>query len=201
MAKKREIDIFGVLLGIVIGCIIGFFLSSRINLDHPPGSGEDVVDTVYGNVFLLQIDKLGSAEAAITLMQSIKNKGLHSISTKGGDYYYVFGAIEISENALNSIKTDFEEKGYFPIVRKEYILDKPNVVLDDSVEYKFWEECITYLLSSLEGKAFIINDTFHINPINLEIYTLIVALQTVQNNKLKEEIRLNVYQELINNLS
>ena len=202
MIKKREIDIFGVLLGIVIGCIIGFFLSTRINI-NPTGNnnGDDTTGVVYGNVYLLQIGKVDKAEDAYNLIEAIKAKNLHSVYVNVGDYYYIYGGIADSEAALETKKSNFEYKGFSPIIKKEYILDKPNTVIDNNKNYEFWKECVTNLLNNLEGKAFVITDKFHSDPICLEAYTLIVALKSVQNDVIRDEIRLNIYQEIINNLN
>ena len=53
--RKRDIDIFGMLLGLIIGCILGFFLSSRISFNNKPGTEE--VMSEKGSVYLLQITK------------------------------------------------------------------------------------------------------------------------------------------------
>ena len=201
MIKKREIDIFGVLLGIVIGCIIGFFLSTRININHPNDDDNEPTGAIYGNVFLLQIDKLDSATAALSLISSIKAKDLHAVYVKEGNNYYVYGAIGDSEEALSSPKEIFEYKGFSPIIKKEYILDKPNVVIDNNSEYEFWLECVENLLNELKGETVVISDKTHTDPMNLQVYTMLVALQTVKNVALRDEIRLNIYQEIINNLN
>ncbi|MCK9536759.1 MAG: SPOR domain-containing protein [Bacilli bacterium] len=202
MIKKREIDIFGVLLGIVIGCIIGFFLSTRININPPNNNNDDdTTGAIYGNVYLLQIGKVNKAEDAYNLIENIKAQDLHSVYVNVGDNYYVYGGIADSEAALAAKKSSFEYKGFTPVIKKEYILDKPNTVIDNSTEYEFWRECVTNLLNNLGGKTYVVTDQFHANPVCLEIYTLIVALKSVQNENMRDEIRLNIYQEIIKNLN
>jgi hypothetical protein len=200
MFKKREIDIFGVLLGMVIGCIIGFFLSTRININPSDNDNEQPAGAVYGNVYLLQIGKADSADEAETLIATIRAKDLYSVYVYTGGHYYVYGAIAGSEEALASKKGDFEYKGFSPLVKKEYILDMPNAVLDDTAEYEFWLECVTNLLDDLKGEQIVISEKFHSNPASLEAYTLTVALTGVKNEALRAEIRLNIYQEIVNNL-
>ena len=54
--RKREIDIFGMLLGLIIGCILGFFLSSRINLHDKPEDQPTITEKGY--VHLPQVAKV-----------------------------------------------------------------------------------------------------------------------------------------------
>ncbi|HOA78560.1 MAG: hypothetical protein WBL47_00325 [Bacilli bacterium] len=200
MFKKREIDIFGVLLGMVIGCIIGFFLSTRIKINPPSNEDDEKTGAIYGNVYLLQIGKADTAEDANAIIENVKARDLYSVYVYTGGFYYVYGAIGESEDDLAAKKSDFEYKGFSPIVKKEYILDMPNAVLDNTPEYEFWLECVTNLLEDLKGKQFAVSEKFHSNPASLEAYTLTVALSGVKNETLRAEIRLNIYQEIVKNL-
>lgn len=198
--RKREIDIFGILLGVVIGCILGFFLSTRISLDGTIVDDGSEVSAQVGNIYLLQIKKVTTPADALNSLEEIKGKGLSAISVFDNGNYYIYGGISRTSDGLDVMKEDFVDEGYNPIVKKEYILDKPNAVIDKEDEYGFWVECINNLINSLEGEAVVISDIYTTDPINLEELTNMLALETIKNEKLLNEIRLNTYKLIVENL-
>ena len=52
-AKKKDIDIFGILLGLILGFCLGYFLISPSTND----SIDVVQDDVYGTVYLLEVGR------------------------------------------------------------------------------------------------------------------------------------------------
>ena len=199
--KRREIDIFGILVGLVIGCILGFFLSTRINLEMPNNlnNDQDVLAQV-GNVYLLQIDKTTSATVAEDTLKSLKNKGLYAVVVTQGLNYYIYGGVADTEADLKTIKDTYTAKGITTVVKKEYILDKPNAVLNNQVEFKFYTECIDNLIHSLKGEALEISSETKANPCNLELFSAILTMNTIENETLLKEVRLSIYEMIVEDL-
>lgn len=198
--KRREIDIFGILVGLVIGCVIGFFLSKKINLEIP-NLGNDPVVAQVGNVYLLQVEKTSSPLAAEDLIKSLKNKSLYAVAVLDGNNYYIYGGIANSEAELLNLKEKFLEKGYSAIIKKEYILDKPNFVIDDQTKYDFYTECVANLLKSLKGEKLEISSNTRSNPANLELFSSILTMNTIENETLLKEVRLSIYEMIIESLN
>lgn len=196
--KKREFDIFGILLGVVIGCILGFFLSTRINIEAPDNIDE--TGGQVGNIYLLQIDKVDNPDDAKRIMDKISVKKLYSVAVFDNDYYYIYGGIAITNTDLDDLKLKFEDNGFTPLVKKEYILDKPNSVLENVEANEFWNECVENLIKNLNNQEIIISDKFKDNPINIEVFSFLLALNTIKNPDLLNEIRLNTYEVIIETL-
>jgi len=199
MIKKREIDIFGILLGVVIGCILGFFLSSRIDINQPIDDDGQVVAQV-GNVYLLQIDKFNNPEDAQTKLANIQAKGLYAVVVFSNEYYYIYGGISDSEGGLDLLATNFEDKGYTTLIKKEYIIDRPNSVIEDDEMYVFWIECIDNLISNLEGDEIIISNIYLSDPVHVDMITSLLALQNIENEVLLNRFRLNAYKSIVETL-
>lgn len=199
--KRREFDIFGVLVGLVIGCILGFFLSTRINLEMPDGSNnDDQVLAQVGNIYLLQIDKVTSPTIAEDTLKSIKSKSLFAVAVSQGNNYYIYGGIADTEAELQITKEAFTTNGFTTVIKKEYILDKPNSVIEDQVEFKFYTECIDNLVSSLKGEELEISTETKTNPCNLELFSAILTMDTIENETLLKDVRLSIYEMIIEGL-
>lgn len=197
--KKREIDIFGVLVGLVIGCILGFFLSTRINIELPHQNDDQVMGQV-GNVYLLQIDKTSNPAIAENVILDLKSKGIYSVAVLDGNNYYIYAGIASSESDLSTLANTITEKGYSPLIKREYILDKPNVVIDEENKYKFYSECVDNLLKSLKSEKLEISAETKANPQNLELFSAILTIDSISNEKLIKEIRLSIYKMITEDL-
>lgn len=199
--KRREFDIFGILVGLVIGCILGFFLSTRINLEMPDGLNNDEQTLAQvGNIYLLQVEKTTSATTAEDTLKSLKNKDLYAVAVTQGINYYIYGGIADTEAELQSIKDAFAAKGFSTVVKKEYMLDKPNSVIEDQVEFKFYTECIDNLIHSLKGEELEISSDTKTNPCNLELFSAVLTMDTIENETLLKDIRLSVYEMIAEDL-
>lgn len=197
--KRREIDIFGVLVGIVIGCILGFFLSTRINLEMPNMNDDEVIAQV-GNVYLLQLEKTTSPIIAEDVIKNVKNKGLYAVAVLDGNNYYIYGGIADSEDELSELKTKFTNNGFTTHIKKEYILDKPNSVIENQAEFDFYTECVNNLIRSLKNEKLEISAETKADPANLELFSAIVTMDTVQNERLLNELRLSIYEMIVEGL-
>lgn len=197
--KKREIDIFGVLLGVVIGCILGFFLSTRLNIDAHDKDKD--VGGRDGNIYLLQIDKVSSPDDAITIFNNLKNKGLNCVVVYVNNNYFIYGGISENVNKLEIVKEKYLEKGINTIIKKEYILDIPNLVIEDNKSFDFYTECVSNLLNNLQNKPIVISEQTRINPVNIELFSAFLALDTVQNEIILEQLRLSIYEMIIESIN
>lgn len=199
--KKREIDIFGVLVGIVVGCILGFFLSTRINLNIPGNEKDEEVLAQAGNIYLLQIEKTAAPANAEDTLKKIKAKDMFAVAVLEGNSYYIYGGIANTESELLIIQDDFSSKGFDSIIKKVYIKDKPNVVLGEEKKFEFYTECIDNLIKSLKGEDLDIGENSKSNPVDVELFSNMLALDSISNDKLLSELRLVVYELIIEKLS
>lgn len=199
--KRREFDIFGILVGLVIGCILGFFLSTRINLEMPDGLNDDEQALAQvGNIYLLQVDKTSSATVAEDTLKSLKEKDLYAVAVTQGTNYYIYGGIADTEAELQATKDAFTAKGFPTVVKKEYMLDKPNSVIEDQVEFKFYTECIDNLIHSLKAEELEISTETKANPCNLELFSAILTMNSIENETLLKDVRLSIYEMIVEEL-
>ena len=160
--RKREIDIFGMLLGLIIGCILGFFLSSRINLYDKPEDQPTITEKGY--VYLLQVAKLEDPSEAKTILEDLNKKGLKAVAVKkGSNSHYIYGGIALEEEKLAALEAKYLDHGISTIIVKEYLLDKLNSVIENEEECEFWTECINNLLNSLEDKEVEVSPKYALN--------------------------------------
>ena len=148
----------------------------------------------------MQIDKTTSAEVAKNTVIDIKGKNLFAVAVTEGNNYYVYGGIADSEAGLDELKNKFLEKGYTTFIKKEYLLDKPNFFVGDQEKFDFYTECVNNLIHSLKGEELEISEQTKANPINLELFSAILTINTVQNNTLLCEVRLSIYEMIIESL-
>jgi hypothetical protein len=195
--KKREFDIFGLLLGVVIGCILGFFLSTRIDLSQGPSDNEPIHEEGY--VHLLQIDKLSTAAEAVSLKEVLMGYGYQTVEVLSNGYYYVYGGIALSPEELNDLFVSYTEKGYEPLIKKEHLLDKPNAVIDNQEEFDFWTECIDNLLKSLNDDQITISDEYHNDREHMEVLYCLTSLMVVSPAK-KDYFHLVTYELIVETL-
>ena len=202
MSKKRDFDVIGILLGVVIGILIGYFISTRLNINDETVLGSNVIEEeVKGYVYLLQLAKFDNPDGALNYVKTVKNKGLNAEAVYDGQYYYIYGAISGSESDLEIQKAVFEATGYTTIVKKEYLIDKANRVLDDQEKYEFWLEGINNLINCLKDEDILISDKYYSNPIDLEFFSTMTILQTIQNEEIKAKVKLQAYRMISENLS
>lgn len=198
--KKREIDIFGVLVGLVVGCILGFFLSTRIDLGMPDNNDEEVLGQV-GHIYLIQLEKTTSPIVAEDSLKTIKAKDLFAVAVTEGNNYYIYGGIANNESELSTQVEAFSSNGFSPIIKKVYIKDLPNAVIEDTVLFDFYTECVDNLIKSLNNEALVIGDRTKSNPVDIELFSHILALDSIQNDKLLNELRLVVYELIAERLA
>src|SRR5690606_20100769 len=108
---------------------------------------------------------------AENVILDLKSKGIYSVAVLDGNNYYIYAGIASSESDLSTLANTITEKGYSPLIKREYILDKPNVVIDEENKYKFYSECVDNLLKSLKSEKLEISAETKANPQNLELFS------------------------------
>lgn len=198
---KRDFDVVGILLGIIVGILIGYFISSRLIENDTEVGGTPVEEEKTGYIYLLQLAKFDNPEGALNYCTTLKKSDIYTEVVYDASYYFIYGAISNSEEGLSIKKAVIEAKGYSGLVKKEYILDKANRVLDDTTKYDFWLEGINNLIKSLNNEEIIISEKYYLNPVDLEFFSTISILQTIQNEEIKDKVKLQAYRMICENLS
>lgn len=194
--KKKEVDVFAIVIGIVIGFIFGFFLSMRINNDKTSETGTD--DPIFGNVYLLQVMKASNLN---DLNNTLSGAEFAYEIIKKGDTYYVYTCITSEKAIIDTKKEEFEDLGFMPMIKNEYILDWPNYYVEDVEKFDFYVHAITNLLKSLDNENIIIDEQYFLNPVDLEVFSNLTLLQSIKNSEIKMQIQLETYRILFEKLN
>lgn len=193
--KKREIDYFGIVIGLVIGALFGYFLGLKINFeDEIPVIG----DVQEGNVYLLQIMK-GDNKNIIT--DTLKTSNFNYEIVEENSMYYVYVDIAIDKDTLEKRKEEFYNLGFNPVIKSDYILDWPDKYSKSPELKEFYKESIDNLFNSLENKPVVINEKYYNDPLDFEVFSNLTILQAIKNEKLKKQIELELYNQLLKKLN
>lgn len=203
--KKKEFDIFGILLGVIIGCILGFFLSGRLNLTHAKDVYGGNITEEKGMLYLLQIGRYSDPGTAKTTLDQLKAKNLNAIKVEEiinqKVYYYIYGDISDNSNTILKSKEIYDAAGFDSSIRSKYMYELTEAVQDSPILKTFWDEAIENLFNSLKNEEIIISEQYHINPENIEIFSYFMTLKGLKNETLKIKYRLEVYRVIIETLS
>ena len=198
MAKKYNLDVISIVMSLIIGAFIGYIISTKVKDDEmlEPVLGEENLEYFY----LLQVAKFDNPEGATNYQKVLKTKNLDSVIVYDRVYYYIYGGIGSSEEVLSDLKSKFYLLGYETIIKKEYLIDKANSVIESNELYGFYTECIHNLYKSLNNESFVISDIYFVNPINIELFTQLSILLNIKNTDLKQKAELQAYKIIIESL-
>lgn len=198
MAKKYNLDVISIVMSLIIGVFIGYIISTKVKDDEmlEPVLGEENLEYFY----LLQVAKFDNPEGATNYQKVLKTKSLDSVIVYDRVYYYIYGGIGSSEEVLSDLKSKFYLLGYETIIKKEYLIDKANSVIESNELYGFYTECIHNLYKSLNNESFVISDIYFVNPINIELFTQLSILLNIKNADLKQKAELQAYKIIIESL-
>ena len=198
MAKKYNLDVISIVMSLIIGVFIGYIISTKVKDDEmlEPVLGEENLEYFY----LLQVAKFDNPEGATNYQKVLKTKSLDSVIVYDRVYYYIYGGIGSSEEVLSDLKSKFYLLGYETIIKKEYLIDKANSVIESSELYGFYTECIHNLYKSLNNESFVISDIYFVNPINIELFTQLSILLNIKITDLKQKAELQAYKIIIESL-
>ena len=192
--KRREIDAFGVLIGIIIGALFGYFIGIRMNKENTEPM---VNENPAGSIYLLQI-MYGSNLSDINNTLDGADFNYEIIEDKGT--YYVYTSIAASDVVLTSKKAEFIDYGFSPIIKSSYILDWPNKFIGDKTKYDFYTMAIDNFVNSVKGKTVVIPEKYLTDPVDIEIFGNLSLLRDIKNDHIKQALQLDTYNLLLKKL-
>lgn len=194
--KKKDIDLFAILIGIVIGCLFGYFIGMRMNNDDTKPVNKDEPDA--GNVYVLQI---ASSPNQGELLSVLKDCDFNYEIINDKNVYYVYTFITTNSDLINEKKQQFESLSFKPVVKSIYLYDWLNKYQNGSKEYQYYDYAITMLLNSINNEPVKIDEKYAIDKINFEIDANLLYLSSVTNQEIKEYIQLETFKLLYEELN
>lgn len=199
--KKKDYDVIGILLAVIIGIFLGYLIGTKINFEGTEevlNKEETKEEIEY--VYLLQIAKFDNPDGASNYQNVLKNKEMDTIVVFDGNYYFIYGGIGASEESLKNLQSKFYVLGYETIIKKELLIDKANSIIDNKNYYDFYSEAIHNLYLSLKGEEFEISEKYYLNPIDIELFTQLTILMNIKNDTLKLKAQLQAYKIILESL-
>lgn len=198
--SNNNFDIVIVIMSLIIGVFIGYLLSSKFvtNSNQTLETGGEVESLNY--VYLLQVARFDNPTGASKYQETLKSKNLDSIVVFDKVYYYIYGGISSKEEDLENLKNKFYIMGYETIIKKELLVEKANMIIDETNLYNFYLECINNLYLSLKGESFTISEIYYIDPINIELFTQLSILINMKNPELRLKAQLQTYKLIIESI-
>lgn len=198
--KKKEFDLFNILLGVVIGAILGYFVFSQIRINNPIESQPVGNEDVYGTVYTIQLGCNTNLESLNIIKERLDVLGLYYEIYEEGGKYYILNSVYDSLEKAQIKKQIIESYGFNASIRSDYILDLSNNVITSTEEYNFYNEIILNLLNSMKGETISISDIYFSNPIDIQMFSNITILMTIKNDQIKENYQLNTFCLLLKKL-
>lgn len=167
--KRKEFDLFNILLGLIIGVILGYFIFTQID----PLSNENPVinsqQEVYGNVYTIQIGSSSNYDSLSPIKERLDVLGIYYEVYEEGGKYYIFNSVYDTLEKAQNKKQIIESYGFDVLIRSDYILDLSKNIVASNDYYMFYNEIITNLLSSLKNEIIIISEIYYTNPVDIVI--------------------------------
>lgn len=198
--KKKEIDLFNILLGLIIGCVLGYFVFTQIKPEQSNVDASTLNDNIYGTIYTLQLGCSNDLEALNTIKERLNILDIYYEIYEEGGKYYIFNSIYSDINTAQNKKTIIENYGFTVSLRSDYILDLPNNMISSTSEYNFYNDVIKNLLNSLNNEEIIIASEYYSNPIDIQLFSNMTVLMTIQNEQIKENYQLNTFCLLLKKL-
>ncbi len=202
MMKRKDYDVLGILLAVIIGIFLGYLIGTKLNFDDT----EDVISSKESEkeeieyIYLLQIAKFDNPDGALNYQNILKTKEMDCVVVFDGTFYYIYGGIGVTEESLANLQSKFYVLGYDTIIKRELLIDKANSIIDNKNYYDFYSEAIHSLYLSLKGDPFTISEKYYVNPIDIELFTQLTILQNIKNDTLKLKTQLQAYKIIIESL-
>lgn len=197
--KKKEIDLFNILLGIIIGCVLGYFVFTKLTPTNTT-TEQPVDNNIYGTVYTLQLGCCNEIESLNTIKERLNILGLYYEIYEEGGRYYIFNSIFCDMNSAQNKKTLLENYGFTVTMRSDYILDLSNSFITSQNEYNFYNEVIINLLKSLNNEEIMISNDYYSNPVDIQLFSNLTILMAIKNNEIKEKYQLNTFCLLLKKL-
>lgn len=197
--KKKEIDLFNILLGIIIGCVLGYFVFTKLTPINTT-TEQPVNNNIYGTVYTLQLGCSNEIESLNAIKERLNILDLYYEIYEEGGKYYIFNSIFSDMNSAQNKKTLLENYGFTVTMRSDYILDLSNSFISSQNEYNFYNEVIINLLKSLNNEEIMISNDYYSNPVDIQLFSNLTILMTIKNNEIKENYQLNTFCLLLKKL-
>jgi|SRR5690554_2343454 len=193
--KKKDIDLFAILIGIIVGCLFGYFIGMRVNSEKT--NPIDIDNPTLGNIYILEIARSNNLK---DIQNTFKDSNIVYEIIENNNVYYVYSSIKTDKNEIEAKKEEFEAMGFTPLVKNEYIMDWPNRYINDEEKMMFYEYAITMLINSINGEKIIIAEEYALNPIDLQVVLNINLLYTIENPQILDALHLETYKILYEEL-
>lgn len=198
--KKKEIDLFNILLGVIIGGVLGFFIFSQIKPSEIKDDSPVINEDMYGTIYTTQLGCDYSMESLKNIRNKLDILGLYYEIYEEGGKYYIFNSIYSNLEEAQSEKLILEGYGLNVSIRSDYILDLPKNMINSIEEYEFYNEAVINLLNNLNNEQIIISDKYYSNPVDIEIFSNISILMNIKNDQIKKNYQLNTFCLLLKKL-
>lgn len=196
--KKREIDLFGILLGIVIGCVLGYFVFSRITVEE---KNEPVIQKdEFGTVYTIVLGTGNTLDSLTTTIDRLKVLNIYYEIYEENNRYYIFNSTFDDLTKAQTKKAILESYEFNPSIRSDYIIDLPKTVITDSKKYEFYQFVVESLLKSMKNEDFTIDEKYYSEPVDIEVFSSISILQSIKNEEIKLNYQLNTFISLLKKL-
>lgn len=196
-ARKKDIDIFGILLGIIIGFCLAYFIVSPVSSEN--GSIGETNAKAEGTVYLLECGRSSTVNNLEELKNRLDRDDLNCVFVDYSSYVSCYIYITSDLEDVKEKKTFYESKGYSLSIQSIYLIDLSNYILND-YEKIFYKEAIDNLLKSLNNETFYISPDYYIDPINIEVFSNLSVLQNIKNSKIKQYFELDTFKILVETL-
>lgn len=197
---KKEFDLFGILLGLVIGCVLGYFVFSQIQIEDKSDDQAVISEEIHGTIYSIQLGNSTNVSSLDLITNRLDVLGIYYQIYQEADKYYIFNSIHDNLEKAQTQKQIMESYGFNVTIRSDYILDLPNTLISSTDEYNFYCEAINNLLNSLKEEEIIISEIYYTNPVNIEIFSNLTVLKNIKNNEIKSNYQLNTFCLLLNKL-
>lgn len=198
--KKKEIDLFNILLGLIIGCVLGYFVFSQIKPEQTTIETPVINENIYGTIYTLQLGCSSDLSSLNSIKERLDILDIYYEIYEEGGKYYIFNSIYSDINKAQTQKNMIENYGFTVSLRSDYILDLPNNLVSSPEKYNFYNDVIKNLLNSLNDDNIVIADEYYSNPVDIQLFSNITILMTIKNDEIKENYQLNTFCLLLKKL-
>lgn len=197
---KKDFDLFGIILGLIIGCVLGYFVFSQIQIEDKSEDQVVISEEIHGTIYSIQLGNSTNVSSLDLITNRLDVLGIYYQIYQEADKYYIFNSIYDNLEKAQTQKQIMESYGFNVTIRSDYILDLPNTLISSTDEYNFYCEAINNLLNSLKEEEIIISEIYYTNPVNIEIFSNLTVLKNIKNNEIKSNYQLNTFCLLLNKL-
>ena len=189
--KKKDFDLFNILLGVIIGCILGFFVFTQIKPNKTNTEEPVIKEDVYGTVYTIQLGCESDINSLSQLINKLEILNIYYELYEEGGKNYLFHSVYSDLSTAQNKKIELENLGLVVSIRSDYILDLPKTVISNLEQYEFYNEVINNLINSLNKTDIVISEKYYSNPVDIELFSNTSILMNIKNDQIKSNYQLN----------